>query len=204
MKTNLPKEISNQILQRDNFSCVKCGFQDLSTNELEICQIPPTKNSPENFVTLCSICSSHAPQGEKEFKKYISEKIDKKILETFRKSNYSKSQKTKIGMSRYFEKGNHISKPPFGYKLINKQLFVNENAEKVKEIFEEFVNSEVSLTQLAKKNGFTTPGIKKLLQNTTYIGKVKFENKEIPGNHQPIVDKQLFKQAQEKLGNVRN
>ena len=45
----------------------------------------------------------------------------------------------------------------------------------------------------------TTTGIKKLLKNKTYLGFVKFANQESQGNHQPIIDKQLFKQVQEKM-----
>ena len=47
----------------------------------------------------------------------------------------------------------------------------------------------------------TTAGIKKLLQNTTYIGKVKFGEQETEGQHQPLIDKQLFEKVQEKLKN---
>ena len=109
--------------------------------------------------------------------------------------------RTSFGMERKAKEGGFITKAPFGYKLVNKQLLIDEESSgKVKQIFEEFLTSEISLTQLAKKNGFTTAGIKKLLQNTTYIGKVKFANKETDGQHEPILDQQLFKQVQEKLG----
>jgi site-specific DNA recombinase len=108
--------------------------------------------------------------------------------------------RTSFGMERKAKEGGFITKAPLGYKLINKQLLVDEtNSEQIKQIFEEFLNTSISLTQLAKKNGFTTSGIKKLLQNTTYIGKVKFANKESNGNHQPIISQQLFEQVQEKL-----
>jgi site-specific DNA recombinase len=108
--------------------------------------------------------------------------------------------RTSFGMERKAKEGGFITKAPLGYKLINKQLLVDEtNSERIKQIFEEFLNTSISLTQLAKKNGFTTSGIKKLLQNTTYIGKVKFANKESNGNHQPIISQQLFEQVQEKL-----
>ena len=109
--------------------------------------------------------------------------------------------RTSFGMERKAKEGGFITKAPFGYKLVNKQLLIDEESSgKIKQIFEEFLTSEISLTQLAKKNGFTTAGIKKLLQNTTYIGKVKFANKETDGQHEPILDQQLFKQVQEKLG----
>ncbi len=110
--------------------------------------------------------------------------------------------RTSFGMEKKAKEGGFIAKAPFGYDLINKELIENkENAQKVKQIFEEYLNTDISLTQLAKKNGFTTSGIKKLLQNTTYIGKVKFANRESEGKHKPLLEKDLFDKVQEKLKN---
>jgi site-specific DNA recombinase len=109
--------------------------------------------------------------------------------------------RTKFGMERKAKEGGFKTKAPQGYKLVDKQLLINENeVENVKKIFNEFLNNEISLTQLGKRFGMTTTGIKKLLQNTTYLGKVRFANKESDGNHSPIIDKQLFEQVQSKLG----
>ena len=109
--------------------------------------------------------------------------------------------RTKFGMERKAKEGGFITKAPKGYKLLNKQLIIDEEeAKQVRQIYEEFLNSDISLTQLAKKNSMTTAGIKKLLSNSTYIGKVKFANKENDGQHEPITDKQLFEQVQNKLG----
>jgi hypothetical protein len=207
MKINLPNELINQVLERDDFTCQKCGFKDLKSAGLEIHHITPKifngLNEINNLTTLCSICHKYAPDNEKEFKKYLSEKIDSKLLETFRKSNYSISQKTKTGMNTSFKSGKHITKAPRGYKLINKQLIVDlDESEKIRVLFKEFLDSKISLTQLAKKNNLTTSGIKKLLLNTTYLGKVKFANKETDGQHEPIIDRQLFEQVQEKLKSV--
>lgn len=109
--------------------------------------------------------------------------------------------RTKFGMERKAKEGGFITKAPKGYKLLNKQLLVDaEESQQVKNIFEEFLNSNISLTQLAKKHGMTTAGLIKLLKNTTYLGKVKFANNESEGQHEPILDKQLFEQAQRKMG----
>jgi len=108
--------------------------------------------------------------------------------------------RTKFGMERKAKEGGFITKAPKGYKLVDKQLLVDEEqAEEVKKIFQEFLEKDISLTQLGKNHGMTTAGIKKLLQNTTYIGKVKFANNESQGQHKAILDKQLFKQVQDKL-----
>lgn len=107
--------------------------------------------------------------------------------------------RTKFGMERKAKEGGFITKAPRGYKLLDKLLIPNENAEEIKEIYQEFLDTDTSLTQLGKKFNMTTAGIKKLLQNTTYLGKVKFANKESEGQHKPVLSKQLFKQVQEKL-----
>jgi site-specific DNA recombinase len=107
--------------------------------------------------------------------------------------------RTKFGMERKAKEGGFITKAPKGYVLVNKQLILGENSGKIKEIFEEFLNSDISLTQLAKKNNLTTAGVKKLLQNTTYMGKVKFAHKESQGQHPVLINQQLFEQVQQKM-----
>lgn len=108
--------------------------------------------------------------------------------------------RTKFGMERKAKEGGFITKAPKGYILVNKELIIkDQEAEQVRKIFEEFLNSDISLTQLAKKHSMTTSGIKKLLKNTTYLGKVKFAGQESNGQHEPLIEEELFKSVQEKL-----
>ena len=108
--------------------------------------------------------------------------------------------RTKFGMERKAKEGGFITKAPKGYKLVNKELVINDpEAEQVRKIFEEFLNSGISLTQLAKKHSMTTSGIKKLLKNTTYLGKVKFAGRESNGQHEPLIEEELFKSVRDKL-----
>jgi len=96
--------------------------------------------------------------------------------------------------------GGFITKAPKGYKLLNKKLIIHEQeAQQVREIFKEFLETNTSLTRLAKKHDMTTSGLKKLLQNTTYLGKVKFAKEESPGQHEALLDKELFDNVQNKL-----
>jgi len=111
--------------------------------------------------------------------------------------------RTKFGMERKAKEGGFITKAPKGYDLVNKKLVLNKSEVlQVNQIFQEFVESDISLTQLAKKNGMTTSGIKKLLQNTTYLGKVKFAKKESNGQHSAIIEQELFNKTKEKLENL--
>ncbi|MDE1848555.1 MAG: recombinase family protein [Nanoarchaeota archaeon] len=108
--------------------------------------------------------------------------------------------RTKFGMERKAKEGGFITKAPRGYRLINKQLLIDEKeAEEVRSLFNEFLNSEISLTKLAKKNKLTTTGLKKLLRNSTYIGKVKFSGKESNGNHEPLIPRELFELVQGRI-----
>ena len=203
MKNNLPFKLRKAILTRDNFSCQKCNFKDDTSEELELHHIKPKVsgglNEFQNLITLCSICHNYAPDSEKNFILYINEKIDGYLLNTFRHSLHSISKKTKQGMANQFIKGKHLTKAPKGYKLVDKQLVPDENGEAIPKIFQEFLDTDISLTQLAKKNNMTTVGIKKLLQNTTYLGKVKFASQESNGKHKPLVSATLFNNIQNKL-----
>ncbi|MGC9309901.1 MAG: recombinase family protein [Candidatus Nanoarchaeia archaeon] len=207
MNHTIPDKIKHQIFLRDNYTCQKCNFHDLRGDDLEIHYINSEAGekenniyNPEHLITLCSICHKYAPQNKKKFKKYLQEKIDWQILNTFRQAQHSISKNTKKGMIERHYKGFHLTKAPRGYKLVDKKLVPDpEHAEEVKQIFEEFLNTPISLTQLAKKHNMTTTGIKKLLKNKTYIGKIKFDNNESQGSHQPIIPAELFNRVQEKL-----
>lgn len=110
--------------------------------------------------------------------------------------------RTKFGMERKAKEGGFITKAPKGYKIIEKELIPSEDSEIIKEIFREFLDNEISLTKLAKKYDMTTTGMKKLLQNTTYLGKVKFAKKETKGKHKPLIEKELFDRVQRKVENL--
>jgi DNA invertase Pin-like site-specific DNA recombinase len=172
--------------------CSKCGF---SSAEEEF-------SSFGNF-SFCSVCSKFVPDSEKEIQKYAESKIDWQILETFRNFQRSISQKTKLGMEKNISEGKVISRAPFGYQILNKQLVVDiEKAEQLKSIFQYFAENPISLTQLGKKYNLTTSGIKKILMNPVYIGKIKFGDQEIESSHNQLINKQLFEQVQQKLSTL--
>jgi len=108
----------------------------------------------------------------------------------------------KQGMITKASKGNLMSRPAFGYKIENNKLIPAQNSEEVREIFEEFLNEKISLSQLSKKHNLSVNGLKKVLTNFTYIGKIKFNNQIYNGNHEPIISSTLFNHVQNKLGKL--
>ena len=112
------------------------------------------------------------------------------------------SERTKFTMGVKAEGGNLVTRAPFGYKLENKKLLASENSYLVQELFQEFLNTKISLTQLSKKYGFSVNGLKKILSNQTYLGKTKFDKQIYQGSHQALISSTLFNHVQNKLKGV--
>ncbi len=105
----------------------------------------------------------------------------------------------KNSMSEKAMHGNLMSRAPFGYQISEGKLIPAEYSREVEEIFEEFLNNKISLRTLAKKHKLSVNGLKKILKNFTYLGKIKFNNQIHEGTHQPIISSTLFNHVQNKL-----
>ena len=64
---------------------------------------------------------------------------------------------------------------------------------------EEFLNEKISLRKLSEKHNFSVNGLKKILTNFTYIGKIKFGSQVHEGNHNSLISSTLFNHVQNKL-----
>lgn len=120
----------------------------------------------------------------------------KKVL---KKIEDKKNKSQTLGMIRKAEKGRVMSRAPFGYKIKEGKLILSEEHKKVEELFLKFKNSEISLNQLSKNYGFSINGLKKILTNFTYLGKIKFGGQIYQGDHKPLLSPILFNQVQDKL-----
>lgn len=107
----------------------------------------------------------------------------------------------KKGMLKKSSEGKHMSRPPFGYEwdFKEKKLILAQNSREVEEIFEEFLNSEMNLSKIAEKHNFSVNGLKKILRNFAYVGKVRFDGQISEGKHTPIISTTLFNHVQDKL-----
>jgi DNA invertase Pin-like site-specific DNA recombinase len=114
----------------------------------------------------------------------------------------SRGKFQKKGMNEKASTGSLMSRTPFGYKLLDGKLVPAENFREVEQIFQLFLDG-LSLNQIAKKYNLSVNGVKKVLKNFTYIGKIKFDNQVFEGKHQPIVSSTLFNHVQNKLENKK-
>ncbi len=109
---------------------------------------------------------------------------------------------------------------PFGYDVVEKQLKINEEeARSVNYIYEKYLelNSVTNLTRIIKGKGivsrirtskrgnekggipFSRGNVYKILKSPIYIGCVVHKGTVYPGQHEPIVSKELWDKVQEKL-----
>lgn len=166
--------------------CKKCGYTD--------------KKEMKLFGSaLCPICAKFAPEKITDFQDYLSEKIDWKILDTFRKYNQNIGQKQKHGMKKMATIGRLQTRPPLGYEVQNGNLVPNEEASRVHSLFKTFLNRNYSLNSLAKNFSLSVNGLKKVLTNRTYLGEIKFDNQIHKGDHPALINQEIFYAVQRKL-----
>jgi hypothetical protein len=160
----------------------------------------------EHSIVLCSICNTFSPSDKADFEKFLNEKLEWQILETFRNSGINKASHSsqKQGMIEASKKGKLMARPPFGYKVIEGNLVVDgENSQNVKLIFDEFAGGK-SLNQISQIYGISVNGIKKILKNFAYLGKIKFAGQIVNGNHTPLISAELFNRVQKRFENAEN
>jgi hypothetical protein len=111
----------------------------------------------------------------------------------------------KKGMIKKFSEGNHMSRAPFGYEwnLKEKILVPAQNSREIEEIYEEFLKEDMNLSILSKKHNLSVNGLKKILRNFAYVGKVRFGGQIHEGKHTPIVSTILFNHVQNKLDKLK-
>jgi DNA invertase Pin-like site-specific DNA recombinase len=137
------------------------------------------------------------------------------------------SERTRDKMGAAKKKGKWIGgRPPLGYDLdkVNHKLVVNRDEAKiVREIFDLYLEkrSLLSVTMaLNEKNHktksyiatkgnkfggikFKSTNVQLIVKNSLYTGRVSYRGQLYPGEHERIISDDVFKEAQEILGNNR-
>lgn len=170
-------------------TCYKCGY--ISKKETLV-----------HGVSLCPFCLLFSPNNKDDFNRYIEEKIDWKVLETFRKYGQTTGSKQRDGMEKVAKTGKVVTRAPLGYTLKDGVLTQNEDASRVHSLFKVFINTNQSFSSLSKQYGLSINGLKKVLKNRTYLGEVKFGGNIYESNHNPIINPEIFYAAQRKLDNI--
>lgn len=168
--------------------CVKCGFKGRTATKFGL--------------SFCNVCIKFCPNNPDAVDKYAEEPVDAEALNPFRKYSEFRGIEQKKGMIKKASDGNAVSRAPFGYKIQNKQLIPAENFKEVEEIFEKFLEDKMTLNKLATLHNFSVNGLKKVLTNFAYVGKIKFNNEVYDGNHKPIIDAVLFNKVQDKFEKI--
>lgn len=116
------------------------------------------------------------------------------------------SVEVKKGMIKRAALGLNNGRPPYGYKMVNKTLVVNpDEALVVRKIFELYIEGmgkQAIATWLTNNNihyngrrwGYSD--VNRTLVNQKYIGNIYYAGNIYPGNHEPIIDKEIFEKAQ--------
>jgi len=112
-------------------------------------------------------------------------------------------ERTKFSLDKKARDGYPITRAPWGYKIENKKLVPTQNSFQVQELFQDFLNQDISLTKLAGKYDFSVNGLKKILKNQAYLGKIKFDGQTHQGIHQPLISSTLFNRVQDKLEKLK-
>lgn len=170
--------------------CIKCGYES-------------EKNKEKFGLVLCPVCYTFSPNTPEEMDIYAEEKIPEKAIESYRKYSSFRGENQKIGMIKQSSKGFHMSRVPFGYKRNEEGVLIPaQNFREVEEMFEEFLLPEMNLNKLSAKHRLSVNGLKKILKNFAYIGKIKFDGQIHSAAHQPIVSSTLFNKVQDKLDKI--
>ena len=121
------------------------------------------------------------------------------------KSEENRGQSQKKGMIKKSSEGRHMSRAPLGYdwNLKEKMLIPSQSSREIEEIFEEFLQPDSNLSKLANKHNLSVNGLKKILRNFAYVGKVKFDGQIHEGKHPALVSTILFNHVQDKLDKIK-
>jgi hypothetical protein len=166
--------------------CEKCGYKDTIEKE-------------KFSIKLCRLCYHFSPEKEQDFNNYIEEKIDWKLIDTYRKYGQTAGEPQKKGMAIEAEKGMLVVRPAWGYSVQEGNLIPNEDAPRVRSLFTTFLERDYSLNSMSKNFGLSLNGMKKVLANRTYLGEIKFAGKLHKGHHQSIINPETFYAVQRKL-----
>ena len=126
------------------------------------------------------------------------------------------AQEVRRGITEKYSRGGVTSPPPFGYRMGNDEFEPDTSrALLVPALFQKYRDGQ-TLRELCRwlsemgvctrrGNPFSPRTLRYLLSNPVYLGLHRMRgNPEVPGNHPPLISRELFLQVQDKLAQSRN
>lgn len=86
-------------------------------------------------------------------------------------------------------------KPPMGYSLVDKLLKENQDAARVRLMFQARADAK-PLHEVARLGGVSSAQTRKVLMNRAYLGEVPAAGEWYPGLHEPLISEELWQRAQ--------
>lgn len=136
------------------------------------------------------------------------------------------AEEVRRGMQEKFSRGGVVSQPPYGYRMGDNVFVIQpDEAEIVRKIYQDFLSGagrreiavELNALGVVTRKGrpFDNRRVEYILSNPVYTGMLRrskngrqssgdpFNQREdmqvIPGNHEPIIDRETFDAAQKRL-----
>ena len=103
-------------------------------------------------------------------------------------------ERVELAFDKKIDLGESLSRAPLGYKYLNKKLILDENAERVKEIFEMWALG-INYREICQKFNIPSSTLYQIIKNPTYTGKIKYKGQLYKGKHSAIISEELFNKA---------
>jgi len=100
-------------------------------------------------------------------------------------------ERVELAFDKKIDMGESLSRAPLGYKYLNKKLILDENAERVKEIFEMWTLG-INYKEICQKFSIPNSTFYQIIKNPTYTGKIKYKGQLYKGKHPAIISEELF------------
>ena len=120
-------------------------------------------------------------------------------------------ERTRLGLEKAFKQGKWVTVPPFGYKVKNGKLVIDEiEASIIKRIVKLFLKENLGVKEIVRrlnkedkisrrKGRWSKNSVWNILKNPVYCGYAKWHNEVIKRNHKPMISKETFDRIQMRL-----
>lgn len=107
-------------------------------------------------------------------------------------------ERVEMAFSKKIDSGEYLNRAPLGYFYENSKLVMNnEEAEKVKEIFNMWT-AGIHYKEISAKFNLPKSTLYEIIKNPTYTGKIRYKGQLYKGAHKAIINEELFNKVNKK------